>query len=938
MLMRCIAMLTLMALAGGCGGKAADQGFQSPDLDRGDHAVEYRLDVELYRVQNGLTVLLLPQPNTNLVRVDVRYQVGAAEDPAGKAGLAHVVEHMAFELLPKGAGGPSLANLLGLVALEHNAYTTKDETHYYSEGLAANLESLIAVEAVRMRASCEWVDEQRFAREIEVVHNELRERSGPGARVVTRLLDEIYGNGYGSQHFDHTGVANITRQDVCSFFERYYNPASAILVVSGRIDKAAVAQLVGGYFGGIEARAPAARAPVTPPALKGTRSRHEAAVDEATALIAMPGAAFGDERVYESFLTQALLWRLSERYRDNEDITDIALGHVGGQRAPVVVIAVSVKNPALLEAVVDDIFGAGYLLATEIDEQGSGASPRTGTHISTSDDGRLAMLRNQYSAALLRQTEPFGARAVRFADYLQYSDHTEFVFRDFKVLKAANRDALRRYAERLLRKERSHVMYVYPGADSGPREGLAGGVLATAGPIDDLEPWERPVDPAEAEKKLPPPSSELGGAIRELTLDNGMRVLLVPSLTYPVVDIRLILSGGRYHEPPGKPGVGELAASLLTWSFPRELSTDEKIDFSKVRQMGGMVERDQRELSTRFRVTGLSSFTAGLLWQVHWLMASGVYEYKALDTERKRQAGRNTETMLRAQRLLRARNGALYGDSHPYAAEVYDPRRLADVELEDLEEFRKRHYRAADATLIVTGHFDAAAIEARIRRLFGTLPAGDVSGARDVPPADPPAGPIHLAMDDPTRAQTGISIAFATAPGFEEQHAARLVLAELLRQVLQRTLRERMAASYGVAVTHTYRSGPGHLTIETDVDQARAGEAFSALRDELARLRGGDFAAAFVRARRAVLQQLMATALDSDNVADKLEFMAAHELPGDYHDRLAQRVAALRIGDVRALMAAELAAGREVVAAIGQRASIDAMYQAAGIDGVRFVE
>ena len=862
--------------------------------------------------------------------------VGAAEDPVGKAGLAHLVEHMAFELLPKGAAGPSLENLLGLVALEYNAYTTEDETHYYAEGLAPNLESLIAVEAVRMRASCEWVDEKRLARELGVVHNELGERNGAGARIVTRLLEEVYGRGYSSLRFDHTELANITRQDICSFFERYYRPASAILVVSGRIDKAEVARLVGGYFGGIERRGPGIRADIAQPVLTGTRSRHEAGVAEATALIVMPGAAFGDERVYERFLTQALVWRLSERYRGNEGITDISLGHLGGERAPVFVIAVSVKDPERLEAVVDDIFEAGHLLIKEIDAEESTSPGRTGTHIATRDDSLLVELRNRYSAALLRETEPFGARAIRFADYLQYSDHTEFVFRDFKVLKAANREVLGRYAKRLLRKERSHVMYVYPGGGGG--EALTGGALATAGTIDDLEPWERPVNPAEAEKKLPPPSPALGGTIRTLTLDNGMRVLLVPSLTYPVVDIRLLLPGGRDDEAADKPGVGTLAANLLTWSFPRALTSDEQIDFLKVTQMGGVAERDLRELTTRFRITGLSSFTAGLRWQLHWLVMSGVYEYKTLETERKRQAGRNLPGIARVQRLLRARDGALFGDDHPYVTDVYDPGGMANVDLDDLEEFRKRHYRAAGATLIVTGHFDAASIESRIRRLFGGLSAGTASGARDVPPARPAAGPIYLAMDDPTRVQIGISISFPTTPGFHEQHAARLVLAEMLRQALTLTLRERMAASYGVGVTHSYRSGPGHLTIETEVDQTRAGEAFSALRNELTRLRGGDFAAVFVRARRAVLQQLMATALDSDSVADKLELLATHGLPGDYHDRLGQRVAALRIGDMRALIAAEMGAEREVVAALGQRASIDAMYQAAGIQGVRYVE
>ena len=73
----------------------------------------------------------------------IELPVGAAEDPAGKSGLGHLVEHMTFELLPKGAGGPSLENLLTVVALEYNAYTSEDETHYYVEGLAQKLERAI---------------------------------------------------------------------------------------------------------------------------------------------------------------------------------------------------------------------------------------------------------------------------------------------------------------------------------------------------------------------------------------------------------------------------------------------------------------------------------------------------------------------------------------------------------------------------------------------------------------------------------------------------------------------------------------------------------------------------------------------------------------------------------------------------------------------------
>jgi len=57
--------------------------------------------VSLFSVTNGLMVALVPESNTNLVKVDVRYRVGAADDPKGKAGLAHLVEHLLFTIRPK---------------------------------------------------------------------------------------------------------------------------------------------------------------------------------------------------------------------------------------------------------------------------------------------------------------------------------------------------------------------------------------------------------------------------------------------------------------------------------------------------------------------------------------------------------------------------------------------------------------------------------------------------------------------------------------------------------------------------------------------------------------------------------------------------------------------------------------------------------------------
>ena len=112
-----------------CGGRT----ILTPNLQNVDRNSFLEQNAEVFHLStNGLTVLLVPDRNTNLVKVDVRYPVGAMEDPEGKPGLAHLIEHVTFSTRHHGPEGPTLAQLLSRSALRYNAYTTHEETHYTS--------------------------------------------------------------------------------------------------------------------------------------------------------------------------------------------------------------------------------------------------------------------------------------------------------------------------------------------------------------------------------------------------------------------------------------------------------------------------------------------------------------------------------------------------------------------------------------------------------------------------------------------------------------------------------------------------------------------------------------------------------------------------------------------------------------------------------------
>jgi zinc protease len=903
-------------------GCATQQRVQSPGLHEGNRSVAYRLDIELYHAKNGLEILLLPDASTNLVRVDMRYRTGAGVDPPGKRGLAHLSEHVSFTLLPQGPTGPELKDLLGLVALDYNAFTTPDATHYFATGLAKDLESLIAIEAVRMRASCELVDDPRIERERQVARNELRQRTSPSQRALDVLRQEAYGPEHPYAHAGggtEADLAAVTRDDVCAFFARHHHPGNAILVVSGKLDETEVTKLVAHYFGTLESR-PASASPAIPvPALRGTRSRHELPVEEATAFIAIPGAPLGDQAVHESFLFAALTSQVSSALADNETITGVSYGRVGGPLAPLLVVAVSVQNPKQLEDVVDDIFSERDQIFNRLDEHG------------------LTTMRNRRSAALLLASESFDDRPVLFADHQQYTSHDELIMRDFRIINEVKLEELRAHARTLLRRERSHVLYVYPNdaatfEETRPTDRLDEGNHA-------FEPWRKRVDPRQAEKPLSLPDVALRPELRELALENGLRVLMAPSLAYPVIDIRLVTSGGYLHEPENQTGVGYLASVLQQQSFSRPLTQDEYRDLHKLLQMGGALQSSQRPSSTVFGIAGLAAFADGFLWQLHLAMTPGRYDSAVLREVVEQQKKREDKSAKRDRDRAQVVIEAIFGADHPYATRLWQEESLGRLSTDDLEKFRDLHHRIGSTILIAAGRFDPVAFEADVRRLFGEMPARVAPPPPELPPATYRDQPTYLAMVDEAQAQTGITIAFATQRGFREQHAARLVLAEMLRERLSTSLRNEKALSYSVGVNHAQNAvGPGQLVIEAAVDPERAGEAFLLMRETLRYLREADFAADFVRARRQVVQRLLADALSSSSVANDLEFIASNQLPLDYFEHLTERVAGLRMDDVRRLILVELSPAGEVVIASGQRASMAAMYRAAAIESYRTLD
>src|SRR6185436_1262786 len=214
-----------------------------------------RIALESYTLPNGLRVVLAPDRTTQVVAVDVWYNVGSRNEVKGRTGFAHLFEHMMFQ----GSANVKKAEHFQLVERaggESNGSTAEDRTNYYEELPSNRLNLALWLEADRMRSLS--ITKENFENQREAVKEERRLRvdnqpySGAIFEGMYALADSGRCFPYSHSVIGSMDDLNAAKtEDVKAFFELYYAPNNATLVVAGDFETAAAKKLVTDYFGGI---------------------------------------------------------------------------------------------------------------------------------------------------------------------------------------------------------------------------------------------------------------------------------------------------------------------------------------------------------------------------------------------------------------------------------------------------------------------------------------------------------------------------------------------------------------------------------------------------------------------------------------------------------------------------------------------------------------
>ncbi|HEX7048759.1 MAG TPA: pitrilysin family protein [Longimicrobiales bacterium] len=419
---------------------------------------ETRIEVpyEQFTLPNGLTVILHRDASTPVIATNIWYHVGSAREDPGRTGFAHLFEHIMFEgskNVPEG----KIDEWFEAVGGSPNGSTTRDRTNYMQTFSSNALDLALFIESDRMgylldAMSPAVVDGQR-----DVVKNERRQSydNRPYGLASQLLTEALYPASF-PYHWPVIGymddLSAATYDDVVGFFQRYYTPNNASLVIAGDIDPAEARRLVEKWFGEIP-RGPAveALAPAEPKIERTERILLEDRVQLPRLYMAwLTTPAYAEDDAALIALSELLAGGKSSRlYRrlvyDLQIADDVSAYQRGGKLAGEFVIVATARAGHTLEELDREILA-------EL-ERVKGEPPEA---------AELERIVNQYEVGFLERLQSVAAKANQLNEYFYYTGTPDYFNQDLERFRALEPAAVSAAARTYLDPARRVVLSIVP--------------------------------------------------------------------------------------------------------------------------------------------------------------------------------------------------------------------------------------------------------------------------------------------------------------------------------------------------------------------------------------------------------------------------------------------------------------------------------------------
>lgn len=847
--------------------------------------------VEKYVLGNGLTVVVRPNPSSPVVAVQAWVKAGSTTEPEARAGMSHILEHMAFKGT-KRRGPGEIAREVESVGGEINAYTSFDQTVYHITLSGRFLENALDILADTLANSV--FDAGELARELEVVLEEVRMNEDNPGRVVSKaLFREAYKvHPYGRPVIGYVDtIRKTTRDDLLAYFRANYVPGNMVLVLAGDVEPNASRPMVEKTFGQLApGSAPRAAMPAEPPQRETRVVVKEKDARRAYLEMGFHGPSMRDPDVYAWDLLSMILGsgetsRLYRAVKDGKGLVDSVSASSYTPADPGLLFVGGTLSPDKARAALKEILLETFRLAAAPPEGAELARAKTAT-----ETDFLYSLESQSSVA----------RHVGF--YETTLNDAAFEQTYLRKIRAVTADDIQAVAKKHLVPGNLTVSAVLPSGQ--------GGIL----PAEEVRAIARE---AYNEATAPAAKGEKKRTVVKEVLGNGIRVIVRENRAVPVVAVQAGFLAGVRGEPKGKDGVAGLTAGMLVKGTKQRSAREIS---EAVENMGadlsGYSGRNSFGLSGKFLQR---DFEKGFRLFADSLLAP-TFPAEELEKKRIETLGalkQQKDQLTQATFLLFM--GAHYGD-HPYGRNPLGTENsVRGMTPSDLKEYYERWADPRNMVIAISGDIDAEEALAAVRKTFGGMPPRPgylALGALPVPSHDA----VLKVEERRDKQQAHFVIGYPGARFTDPDRYALDVLGSALAGMGGRlfvNLRDKKSLAYSVTSFSSEQVDPGFFAFYMGTSADKLDGAIADTLVEISEVKkGGVTQEEYERAKKWMIGTYEIGLQSNGSYADKMVY---NELYGTgYRETFdtPEKIAAVTLSDVNRLAGSVLDVDKYTIAVL----------------------
>lgn len=884
----------------------------------GDPAAIPEIAFETFTLDNGLRVIVHEDHKAPIVAVNVWYHVGSKNEKPGKTGFAHLFEHLMFNgtehfdddyFVPFERAG----------ATDMNGTTNPDRTNYFQNVPTAALDMALWMESDRMGHLLGAIDQAKLDEQRGVVQNEKRQGENQPYGVTRQLLTE---NTYPDEHpYSWTTIGSMedldaaSLEDVHEWFETYYGPSNAVLVLAGDIDPATAREKVEKYFGAIEPGPPIAKheswiAPMEDEKRQVVQDR----VPQARVYQVWNVPAWGSEdadllTVAARILSDGKTSRLYKRLVYDDQIATDAFAFVSDREIGGQFRIQSTARPGQDLAAVEEALDEE--LARFLEE---GPTPE-----------EVARAKTQIRADVVRGIERiggFGGKSDVLAEHAVYGGDPGYYRVRYERMMEATPEEVQRVARTWLDDGR-YVLEVYPYPELA-----AGEAVADRSAVPDPG---APPEPTFAD-------------LQRAELSNGLRVILAERHDVPLVQMQLLVDAGYAADQFAAPGTANLAMAMLdegTETLTALEISERLADLGAELFSGSNLDMSSVSLSAlRDRLDpSLDLFADVVLHPA----------FPESDFERLKQqtlASIQREKVQPVSMALRVFPALLYGEGHAYSNPLTGSGTTESVQgltTGDLREFHRTWFRPDNATLIAVGDITMDELVPRLESRFGDWRPGDVP-EKDISRVEHRERSAVYLLDRPESQQSVIFAGHIAPPRNNPRELALDAMNDILGGTfssrVNMNLREDKHWSYGAFTILYPARGQRPFIVYAPVQTDRTMESLQEIQKELEAIRGVEPVTPdeLEKTKAQKTRTLGGRWETLGAVAGSIAEMVRFGLPDDYWDTYRDEVLQLKLDDLTSVATDMIEPGRLVWVVVGDREKIEPGIRELGLGEIRLID